>query len=468
MKKIISIVLLLAMLSSLGAVAVLSGSAEGVQDERTAMYVSAEGKPTVDGVEDPVWKTAETHYIHNKSEDTNFRVLWNESGLYLFVTMTAEEKNAFRVHINESGNGDYKLHQLREAAPGDTNDQFTGAKLGNRIFYIIPKTQKISGHWLNETDKNALRKEWLPVPGENGVELAVKETADGGYNVEFFLPVFVEGTFNDPGEMYFAISWDDSTWNQNGIVTTNGGGLLTNNGEKWSKWFYKMKRVVNSCTHENGWNPATCVTPETCKDCGLARGEVATTHEKEAIWTYTETTHTQIYPCCEKKIVTDAPHEWETEYSVIKEPTCTREGEKTYLCKHCKMPDASKIVAVEPTGHDPDEWQLMKEPNCTKVGVEVRTCKICMAEVDSREVPATGHSGDEWIVTSAAQVGVEGKKHRICDECGEKFDEQAIPALDPPTAPVEEKGCGGSITVGALSVLLMLGGAALTVKKKKH
>ena len=68
-------------------------------------------------------------------------------------------------------------------------------------------------------------------------------------------------------------------------------------------------------------------------------------------------------------------HEWNTEYTVDKAPTCTEKGTESIHCKTCNATKDSREIAA--LGHTWDSGTVTKKPTATKEGVRTYTCKVC-------------------------------------------------------------------------------------------
>lgn len=151
----------------------------------------------------------------------------------------------------------------------------------------------------------------------------------------------------------------------------------------------------------------------------------------------------------------DPDHEHSYREVITKEPTCTEEGEKTYICD-CGDSYTEKIPA---TGHnfidgecehcgekDPDHHEhdykeeITKEPTCTEAGEKTYTCDC--GDSYTEEIPATGHNfvdgecehcGEKdpdyhkhnytEEITKEATCTEEGEKTYTCD-CGDSYTEK--------------------------------------------
>ncbi len=95
-------------------------------------------------------------------------------------------------------------------------------------------------------------------------------------------------------------------------------------------------------------------------------------------------------------IVTFAPiphvHEWEDDYTVDKEPSCTEEGSKSIHCKGCdEVKDSTAIPAL---GHAWDSGAVTKKATETEAGQIKYTCTRCGAvkyeKIPPKSSPKTG------------------------------------------------------------------------------
>ncbi len=120
--------------------------------------------------------------------------------------------------------------------------------------------------------------------------------------------------------------------------------------------------------------------------------------------------------------------------AVTKEPTCTEEGERTYICK-CGDIYTEKISA---TGqHDYNET-VTKEPTCIEEGERTYTCKCGDTYIE--KIPAIEHSYIETITKQPTCIE-EGVKTYTCEHCGDTYTEK-IPAIGHNFVDGECTNCG--------------------------
>lgn len=112
-------------------------------------------------------------------------------------------------------------------------------------------------------------------------------------------------------------------------------------------------------------------------------------------------------------------HDWD-EGKVTTEPTCTKEGIKTYTCKNCAT---TKTEVIKALGHDySNEWTIDKEATCTQEGSKSHHCTRCDDKKDVTRIETLNHS---WKLTSTIKStkDKEGKNIYTCSLCNEKREE---------------------------------------------
>ncbi len=142
----------------------------------------------------------------------------------------------------------------------------------------------------------------------------------------------------------------------------------------------------------------------------------------------------------ETQNVDETGHDWDIDFTVDKEATCTEDGSKSIHCKKC---DAVKDSTIIPkTGHTSGETvkENVINETCTERGSydEVVYCTVCKNEISRKTVtvPAKGHSYDEGIVTKEPTETEPGEKLYTCQVCGETYTEE-IPVIEPSEPSVE-------------------------------
>ena len=98
------------------------------------------------------------------------------------------------------------------------------------------------------------------------------------------------------------------------------------------------------------------------------------------------------------------------------DPTCTTEGFDVYKCTYCGK--ETFVKTAEKLGHT--ERTVTIDATCTEKGSTTVVCSVCNTILKEIEyTPALGHDWGEWKVTVPGTCAVEGKKTRECSRCHE-------------------------------------------------
>ena len=107
-------------------------------------------------------------------------------------------------------------------------------------------------------------------------------------------------------------------------------------------------------------------------------------------------------------------HDW-SEVEVTTEPTCTKDGIKTYTCKNCA---STKIETIKALGHDySSEWTIDKAATCTQEGSKSHHCTRCDDKKDVTIIPKIEHNWNSGVVTTKATCMKDGVKTYTCKDC---------------------------------------------------
>ena len=116
-------------------------------------------------------------------------------------------------------------------------------------------------------------------------------------------------------------------------------------------------------------------------------------------------------------------HVWEVEETIDLEPTCTEDGIKSIHCSSCEA--IKNESAIPMLGHDIIHHEG-RAVTCTSYGYkEYDTCSRCKYTTYQR-IDATGHTLGDWVVTTQETATRDGYKQRNCLNCAYKEGE-AIP-----------------------------------------
>lgn len=122
-------------------------------------------------------------------------------------------------------------------------------------------------------------------------------------------------------------------------------------------------------------------------------------------------------------------HDWETDFTVDKEATCTAAGSKSIHCKTCN--EKKDVTPIEKKAHTPSEdYKEVTPPTCTDDGLEAKYCTVCQTVLEgegmTRAIPAGGGdhvvAEDGWTVIEATLLK-DGSKTGTCTKCGTEVKE---------------------------------------------
>ncbi len=118
-------------------------------------------------------------------------------------------------------------------------------------------------------------------------------------------------------------------------------------------------------------------------------------------------------------------HKWD-EGKVTIEPTCEKEGIKTYTCKNCQTTKTESIKALD---HDySKDWTIDQEATCQQEGSKSHHCTRCDSKKDVTVIPKTSHTySNDWTIDKAATCIDEGSKSHHCTRCDSKSNVTVIP-----------------------------------------
>ena len=126
--------------------------------------------------------------------------------------------------------------------------------------------------------------------------------------------------------------------------------------------------------------------------------------------------------------VIPASHNWEEDFTIDKEPSCTTEGRKSIHCKKCGETKDEQVIPA--TGHDFTEWETIEETSCTKEGITQRRCKIC-GFTETKKLDKKAHEwGTEYTVDQPATFAADGSKSIHCKNCETISESIAIPRIN--------------------------------------
>lgn len=100
---------------------------------------------------------------------------------------------------------------------------------------------------------------------------------------------------------------------------------------------------------------------------------------------------------------------------VVKEATCTEDGEIKYTCIHDGYTTTKTVKAK---GHTFGDWVITKAATCTAAGTRQHTCSVCKTvESESYRLETTAHKYGDWTVIKYATCIEDGLRERNCIYC---------------------------------------------------
>ena len=177
MKRAISVLCLFAMLLSLAAVMTVSTSAVSSGDGRTATYTPE--APIVDAEMDKTYLHAQEFKMETRG---TYRVLWDETGLYLFVNIK-----------NKSGSSDtflgVEVFVSGLAYAMKTATQFWANYAGDYYFRCVAdgELNKVVDGTISKPTVKTAHGAGAKLP--DGFQSKVKRTSDKAFQAEFYIPM---------------------------------------------------------------------------------------------------------------------------------------------------------------------------------------------------------------------------------------------------------------------------------------
>ena len=167
---------------------------------------------------------------------------------------------------------------------------------------------------------------------------------------------------------------------------------------------------------------------------------------------------------CECGAAVFTGHSW-NEGEITKEPTCTEQGEKIFVCTDCGEIFIGELLVAE-NAHKWNDGEVTTEPTCTEKGVKTYTCTHNGEHTYTEDVNTLGHKYDNACDATCNTCGeerspadhVDADEDHTCDECGASLLKDGLSG-----------GAIAGIAVGSTATL-GLGGFSLfwfVIKKKK-
>ncbi len=135
-------------------------------------------------------------------------------------------------------------------------------------------------------------------------------------------------------------------------------------------------------------------------------------------------------------LIEEIPHDWNTEYTIDKEPTCQEDGSKSIRCSVCGLQQDESEVIIPKGQHVWDtKYSVLIEATCEEYGYEVIRCTLCDSyqEDTGRRTPKADHIWNtEYTVDIEPTCTEEGVQSIYCSVCNVQKENSAVAV---PTTP---------------------------------
>lgn len=191
-------------------------------------------------------------------------------------------------------------------------------------------------------------------------------------------------------------------------------GNVETNGHSWNNG----EITKNANCKETGNIKYTCII------CGEIKNEVIakTDDHNFADWITTknpscteEGIKTRTCSVCQKVENASIPATGHNmgNWTTTTEAKCTTNGVQTKKCSKCSYAETRNI---EPLGHSFSNPTITKQPTCTETGIESGKCSRC-GQTTTNTIKAKGHKFGSWTVKTSATCITTGVEERKCSVC---------------------------------------------------
>ena len=205
-------------------------------------------------------------------------------------------------------------------------------------------------------------------------------------------------------------------------------------GDVHSLFCIYCSATTASATHS--WQSTGITTSPTCTENGVeAFVCVVCDHEKTEVvdalgHDYSEKykpngdVHSRFCSRCDS-FTDDNPHVWES-LGVTKNPTCTQDGEESFICSVC----SAEKTGVVPATHDSGEWITVTAATALEAGEKLLRCSSCKTELRTEPIPADVESMPILYFSGEYEKATASKNEvdmtvRYTNPNGEEFESYA-------------------------------------------
>lgn len=119
----------------------------------------------------------------------------------------------------------------------------------------------------------------------------------------------------------------------------------------------------------------------------------------------------------------EVQHNWQSKYTIDKEPTCTENGSQSIHCDICNTINQDRVRVIKATGHKWSDWEVTKEASETEEGSRRRVCENDKTHVETEVIPVLAHvhklTKTEAKKASCTENG--NKEYYVCSGCKKLF-----------------------------------------------
>ena len=124
----------------------------------------------------------------------------------------------------------------------------------------------------------------------------------------------------------------------------------------------------------------------------------------------------------------EVQHNWQSKYTIDKEPTCTENGSQSIHCDVCNTINQDRVRVIKATGHKWSDWEVTKEASETEEGSRRRVCENDKTHVEIEVIPVLAHvhklTKTEARKATCTEDG--NKEYYVCSSCKKLFADADI------------------------------------------
>lgn len=124
----------------------------------------------------------------------------------------------------------------------------------------------------------------------------------------------------------------------------------------------------------------------------------------------------------------EVQHNWQSKYTIDKEPTCTENGSQNIHCDVCNTINQDRVRVIKATGHKWSDWEVTKEASETEEGSRRRVCENDKTHVETEVIPVLAHVHKLMKVEARKATCTEdgNKEYYVCSSCKKLFADADI------------------------------------------